>query len=755
MWSMYRHVAMLIGLLTMISTVIAADSCKDDALDTIATKLAIIEKMQPSTVRVEYTLKFDKGEAPDGSRGGSFGFSFSDYFSSDYEQLIKDQRPAESGGWLLSPTKVLTSDLAIHPRFIKSIKVRHGDQLVNAKLVGWARGQAFCLLELAKPLAGAKPLEFKSDANEPHFSVSYGLDNTRWALQASKTCSHAQGVKVTDGGRKYRVAHGGGFIVDALGTPVGFAKGGQMPLDEPRIGSPLDWDFISNKQMDELLKSTRKIASSGILHLTMHLRSPQKSSTGDDIFGGISITRYFPDDEDENESQTERHALALLVAPTKLLILSDLKPNITARLKRIDVHLPDGKTVPAKFAATIKDHGCLIATLDKPLDGAVALADGDIRKYRDDMLFAAEIRLKGQNRTEYFSHRRIDGFKFGWKRNIFPQIDLSSKSGKLFVFDRQGKLVTFPLAKRTKNHSDDPWRWHGDESEAFTSMLLSEVISDKTANIDPSNVPLSEDQENRLAWLGVEIQPLDKELARANNVSELSKDGKIGVLVSYVYPDSPAGKAGIEIGHILLRMHLEDDPKPVDVKIDQAGSIMGMFPWHMLGQMPDQYLEKMPPPWQSAENDFTRGLTDIGFGKKFELECVVDGKVLRKEMTVIQSPPHHGMARKFKSERLGMTVKDLTYEVRRHFHRADDDPGVIIAKTEPGSKASVSRMKRFEIVTHVNGKEVMNADDFEKLIAGQDELRFSVKRMDKGREVKIRLKSAATQPVITKPAEAL
>ena len=68
------------------------------------------------------------------------------------------------------------------------------------------------------------------------------------------------------------------------------------------------------------------------------------------------------------------------------------------------------------------------------------------------------------------------------------------------------------------------------------------------SHIDPSNVPLTEQEESRLAWVGVELQPLNKELARANNVSKLTRDGQIGALVSYVYPGSPAEKAGVEVG---------------------------------------------------------------------------------------------------------------------------------------------------------------------------------------------------------------
>src|SRR5207237_9858402 len=48
-------------------------------------------------------------------------------------------------------------------------------------------------------------------------------------------------------------------------------------------------------------------------------------------------------------------------------------------------------------------------------------------------------------------------------------------------------------------------------------------------------------------WLGVSIQPVTQELARSFN----AKDTK-GVLISDVIPDSPAAKAGLTPGDLLL-----------------------------------------------------------------------------------------------------------------------------------------------------------------------------------------------------------
>jgi serine protease Do len=277
-------------------------------------------------------------------------------------------------------------------------------------------------------------------------------------------------------------------------------------------------------------------------------------------------------------------------------------------------------------------------------------------------------------------------------------------------------------------------------------MQLAPVLGALAQNVDPSNVPLSEEEENRIAWLGVLLQPMDRELARLNKVSHLTQDGQTGAIVSYVYPDSPADKAGVKAGWILLRLHVEDFPKPLEIKMENDRSGDWEFPWERLDELPEEYYDRIPAPWPPAENSFTRMITDIGFSKKYRAEFVADGQTVFKDFEVVQSPPHFGAAPKFKSDALGITVRDMTYEVRRYLQKEPNDPGIVISKVEPGSKASVAGIKPYETITHVNEQPVANVKDFERLIAGQQELRLAVKRMVQGRVVKITLTGGPEKP---------
>jgi hypothetical protein len=186
-----------------------------------------------------------------------------------------------------------------------------------------------------------------------------------------------------------------------------------------------------------------------------------------------------------------------------------------------------------------------------------------------------------------------------------------------------------------------------------------------------------------------------------------------------------------------LRLHVQDVPKPVDVKVETEDS--RPFPWDQYDQITERFFDQVPVPWPSIGNSFNHMLTDLGFGKKYRAEFFHGGKVLHKDFDVTQSPPHYDAAPKVKSAALGLTVRDLTFDVRRYFQMEAADPGVVISKIESGSKGSVAGLKPYEVITRVNDLPVANAKEFEKNVGIQGDLRLTIKRMTRTRLVKIDL----------------
>jgi hypothetical protein len=352
--------------------------------------------------------------------------------------------------------------------------------------------------------------------------------------------------------------------------------------------------------------------------------------------------------------------------------------------------------------------------------------------------------VQGENRVAYFQTARFGQVKTGWRRQLYPMV---SNSRNLFLFDGDLRLFALPLPRREKAGLKDSregfiWSYEPFGTGALTPAAhLANALAELPKSADLSNAPLDAEKENRLAWMGVELQALNKELARVNKVSQLTRDGRSGALVTYVYPGSPAQTAGVEQGDILLRLRVEGEPKPIEIQLEAGNeSFMPEGLFDQLDQIPDELLDQMPRPWASADSKFNRVLTDIGFGRKYAAEVFHNGQPVEKAFDVVQGPVHFDSAPLHKSVALGLTVRDLTYEVRRHFQKKPDDPGVIVSKVERGGRVAVAGVRLYEIIIRVGDTPVCNTADFVKLLqTSKDEVRLSVERMNQTRVVEIRL----------------
>lgn len=695
---------------------------------------AICEKLAPSLVRVEYYLKYDKGEAP---RSHSSRRSYRTYHESfDAETLIKEERPLEVPGFVAGESRIVTRDVMIHPRFVKEIRVSLDGQSVGAEIDRYFVDTASVSLSLNEPLPGAAAPAFNKDAKEPYYAVLHDRHDAVWTTTFG---SFPTRIAVTDSNTAYMQTTSEMLVVDKTGAPIGLVMTTQLPLDDAWKGSPLDRPAVSAAEMKSMLDAAEKADEQRLLRVSLRFRSPKKKA------GGTSW-QFRPSME---ETGTEQNVVGVLLSEGRILVIVDMKPNKTALLNKILVYPQDGEAIEATFKCSLKDYGCFIAELQKPLPGEAELDTEDCLALREKLLMAAQVEMQGEKRVTYHQHLRIASYTMRWKRLVFPQV--VGSWGDAILFDTSGRLVAIPVARREKVSEQE--RWGRNSEILLPSALLSAMIAALDENTDPNNIPLSEEEENRLAWMGVVLQGLNTELARINDVSDLTKDGATGALVSYVYPGSPAAEAGVEPGWILLRLHVEGEPKPYEVEYeDSMGFFGGAFPWEQLDDLPEEYMDDIPTPWPAAENSFTRALSDMGFGKSYTAEFFHDGKVEKKDFVITQSPPHYDSAPKYKSDAIGLTVRDLTFEVRRYFQKTEDEPGVVISKVEPGSKVAVAGIKPYEIITAVNDTPVHNVKDFEKSLAGKTELRFAVKRMTRGRIVKVRLdapaekKAEATEP---------
>ena len=677
----------------------------------------IITSVKPALVKVLYHAQTSKGMMPGGGRWR--GPRFSGMSMDSVAEALRERRPAEFSGILVGKDLVVTDDLPTHPRFIKRIEVVVGSATVPAEPAGVATECGAAFLRLRAPAAGATPLTFDAKAKEPYFAVTHGRYNGRWTVSVRAL---GKGLAVDETGERWCQGAGRALVVNAAGVPVGVSAEDRLPADGSWKGSPRDWKRLDADQFKAVMKKTADLADRGLVKVQLKFRV--KVTSGRDRY----MYRRYSSGSDGNAA--ERNVLGVVTAADTVLVLAELDRQATARLEKITIHAPGGKRA-AEFVGTLHRYGGLLVRLKdgaKPLTPLV-MASEPVHRRLYHALALAKVDCSGDRRVAYYRCARCLGRDIGRDGIIWPR--MGNEGG--FYFDLAGRLAAVPISFRDPDPETSYYR--GMDQMACPVTILAPILADPKAHFDAALVPLSEREEKRLVWLGIEAQPLTDELAKLRKVSELTANGQKGVLISYVYPGSPAEKAGVKAGDVLVHFVLKGEAKPTVVRVQGVSS--QSFPWDRLDQVPDQYLDRIPQPWPSRANNLTQALTNLGPGKEITALFARDGVEKPIHFTLALAPYDFETADKYKHETMGLTVKTITYELRRYYHLTADAPGVVVAKVQPGGKAAVAKVKPYEIVTHVNGDPVATAEAFKAATAEAGEYQLTIMRMQRKRLAKL------------------
>ena len=153
-------------------------------------------------------------------------------------------------------------------------------------------------------------------------------------------------------------------------------------------------------------------------------------------------------------------------------------------------------------------------------------------------------------------------------------------------------------------------------------------------------------------------------------------------------------------------------------------------------------------PWPSQDNYVNRLLGEIGQGTTVKLSYIHGAETLEKEFTIQQAPRDMLSAAKYKNDKLGLTVKDVTYEVRAALRLKPDEPAIVAVKVEQGTPAALARINTYELIRAVDGVSVDSVETFEKLIAEaqkakKESVRVTVEWMGKTRLADLKFEARA------------
>ncbi len=180
-------------------------------------------------------------------------------------------------------------------------------------------------------------------------------------------------------------------------------------------------------------------------------------------------------------------------------------------------------------------------------------------------------------------------------------------------------------------------------------------------------------------WLGVTIQNITPELAR-----EFGLKKSRGALVSDIFKGSPAEKAGIKRGDVILEINGKKTKN-----VDSLRNIVAQ-----------------------SEVGSTINLKVMREGKPVILKAVIV-EFPKERAELLSDDPDSSEPEK--NALAGLTVIDLTHSIAKQLGLSRDDKGVVIVSVEPYSEAEEAGLKKGDVIHEMNKKRVESLRDFNNI----------------------------------------
>jgi hypothetical protein len=646
--------------------------------------------------------------------------------------------PAEFAGFVIGQDRILMQDVMLPPEYIERIEVVCGGEAVGAEEFEWSPAHDAIVLKTATPLAKAKPLAFAAGAAQTggegegmdsagprYFFIVREDGETVAGVAESKATEFRHHVEV---GKDIYKGTPNTIVLGENDEPVTIALQRWIELGKEVFDPPAKWEWKPAAARFDAIKALETRLAKAILPAYVQLEAKKKDEG--------RYSRWSDDTQDDMD------AVCVLLEKDVAIVPIAMKPDATARLAKMDATLPDGKKVPLEFVGSYDKFGAIAVKFAggtpqglEPL----ALDRRDPLTLFGERQFAVEVSNRGGSlkfRTgavEVLDYTRVEG-----NETIAKQTPLYAWDGDdddnafCLCVAASGAVAALELDARKES------RYRRYDSGAAGSSLLAMVDAPV---YDPENIPRKADDRKRTAWLGVETQPAGAEIVREKKATAfIGRYVDRAPLVTGVASNSPAAKAGILEGDILISARYPGNSR--EEKLAMESDYGSMIDWGELFDhegLIEMAGERLPTPWENVEKGVNSTLTEFGVGTEVIVAWVRDGRRMEAKLKLELAPVHFQNAPRSRSKTLGVTVADMTYEVRKYFKFDDAASGVVIDKVKGGGPAAVAGLKPLELILQVNGEDVKDAKDFLAKTKDKKDLTFSVRRLTATRVVPIKL----------------
>jgi serine protease Do len=174
-------------------------------------------------------------------------------------------------------------------------------------------------------------------------------------------------------------------------------------------------------------------------------------------------------------------------------------------------------------------------------------------------------------------------------------------------------------------------------------------------------------------WVGIGLQDLTPDLMEAFKLKE-----KGGVLISQVYEGSPAEKAGLKVGDVIITID------GTEVKTSQ---------------------------------DVVREVLKKKVGERTQFVVLREGKRLEILIVTAEMPPEPGEKREEPEvkEWFGLKVSPITPELAKQLSLAKPE-GILVESVEPGSEAQEAGLRKGDIILEINRQRIRSEEDYRKTL---------------------------------------